>query len=333
MIGALVGGVAALGGAIAQAINNAKASKAEAKEIKKLEKLANDIKKPDFSVDDIDPVLIDNVFEYNPESIPFIQEKIPQLVEKSQFAQGSLDQQMGALDRFEQLSQTGQDAQLIAAREGAEREQMQALSRAQAERDAMSQRRGLGLGSGSQFALGQADLTATAQNQQMMNEQAASDAALRRFQANQQVGALGGQIYGQEVDLATRNAGITNAYNQRMAEREQNIANQNTTNTNQANLLAAQNTQNIESQNAQQKNMTNQYNTGNQMQTKRDDWSATMGQYGAKANVGGMRYDQVGKAAQRTANTIGGAVGGVTGAAQSYEENTKKTAGALMGGG
>jgi len=331
MIGAIVGGVAALGGAIAQAINNAKASKAEAKEIKKLEKLANDIKDPDFSVDNIDPVLIDNVFEYNPESIPFIQEKIPQLVEKSQVAQGALNQQMGALDRFEELAQTGEDAQLIAAREGAEREQMQSLSRAQAERDAMSQRRGLGMGSGAQLALGQADLTASAQTQQMMNEQAAADAALRRFQANQQVGSLGGQLYGQEVDLATRNTGITNAYNQRMAERQQNLATQNTSNTNQANLLAAQNAQNIATQNAQQQNNTNKFNTGNQMQAKRDDWSATMNKYGAKANVGNIRYGQIGKSAQRTASTIAGASQGVGGAAQSYEESQKDKAKSVMG--
>lgn len=319
-----VGIVSALGGAVAQAINNARTSKAEKQEIEKLERLAQEIEKPDFSVENIEPNLIDSVFEYNPESVPFIQEVAPQIVEKSTVAQQAQQAQMGALGRFEELAQTGEDAQLIAAREGAERESMEALSRAQAEREAMSQRRGLGLGSGAQLALQQADLSATAQRQQEMNEQAASDAALRRMQASQTAASLGGQITGQELALAGQNTGIINAFNQRQAMRQQDIAAQNVAAQNQAQLMAAQQQQDLAARNAQIQNQMAQQNRQAQMQAKQQDFGAEMDIYGARAGLGRDRMGQVGRQSERTARTISGVSQAIGGAA--------KGIGSMMGG-
>ncbi|MCW9097170.1 MAG: hypothetical protein OQJ93_07255 [Ignavibacteriaceae bacterium] len=306
LVGAGVGIVSGLAGAIAQALNNAKTNKAEAQEIAKLEKLSQEIQKPDFSVENLDPTLVESVFEYNPESVPFIQEIAPQIVEKSPIAQQSQGAQLGALDRFEQLAETGEDSQLIAAREGAERESMEALSRAQAEREAMSQRRGLGLGSGAQMALQQADLTGTAQRQQEMNENAAADAALRRMQANQQAGSLGSQITGQELGLASENTGIINAFNQRQALREQGVVGQNVQNQNQAQLMATQNQQDLAARNAALQNQAAQQNRIAQMQSKAQDFNAEMDIYGAKSGVGRERMGQVGRSSDRTARTISG---------------------------
>lgn len=296
--------------AVGQAINVAKADKADKEanqqtaekenaEIARLEQLASQLEKPDFSVEDIDPTLIDTVFKYSPESIPFVAEENPQIVEKSPVAQQSQQAQMGALGRFEELAQTGEDAQLIAAREGAEREQMQALSRAQAERDAMSQRRGLGMGSGAQLALGQADLTASAQTQQAMNEQAAADAALRRFQANQQAGSLGGQITGQELSLAGDNADIINAFNQRQAMRQQDVLSENVAERNKAELLAAQNAQEIAAENARIQNETASENRDAEMRAKQQQWNAEKGMYETQAGVSEAKLDTTGNQAER----------------------------------
>lgn len=319
-----VGIVSALGGAVAQAINNARTSKAEKQEIEKLERLAKEIEKPNFSVENIEPSLIDSVFEYNPESVPFIAEVAPQIVEKSPVAQQAQQAQMGALGRFEELAQTGEDAQLIAAREGAERESMEALSRAQAEREAMSQRRGLGLGSGAQLALQQADLSATAQRQQEMNEQAAADAALRRMQASQTAASLGGQITGQELALAGQNVGIINAFNQRQAMREQGIAAQNIAAQNAAQLMAAQQQQDLAAQNAAIQNQLAEQNRQAQMQAKQQQFGAEMDIYGARAGLGRERMGQVGRQSERTARTISGVSQAVGGAA--------KGIGSMMGG-
>jgi len=342
-----IGAGTALIGAVAQAINNAKTTRAEKKaneqtteaenaEIQRLEQLASQIERPDFSVEEINPALIDTVFKYSPESIPFVAEENPQIVEKSPVAQQSQQAQMGALGRFEELAQTGEDAQLIAAREGAEREQMQALSRAQAERDAMSQRRGLGMGSGAQLALGQADLTASAQTQQAMNERAAADAALRRLQATQQAASLGGQITGQELALAGQNVDIINTFNQRQAMRQQDVMGQNVDTRNQAQLLAAQNAQDVAQQNAIIQNQMAQQNRAAQMQAAQQQWGADRDIYGAQADVIGTRYDQagrqgqremqgIGRRAERTGRTISGLSQAVGGAASGV--------GGVLGGG
>ena len=341
-----IGAGGALIGAVAQAINNAKTTAAEKEanaqttekenaEIQRLEQLAAQIEKPDFSVEDIDPTLIDMVFEYSPESIPFVAEENPTVVEKSPVAQQAQQAQMGALGRFEELAQTGQDAQLIAAREGAEREQMQALSRAQAERDAMSQRRGLGMGSGAQLALGQADLTASAQNQQMMNEQAAADAALRRVQATQQAASLGGQITGQELALAGDNAGIINAFNQRQAMREQDVMGQNVDARNQAQLLAAKTAQDVATRNAMIENEMAEKNRAAEMKAAQQQWEADKDVYGAEADVIGTSLGQASKEgdrkqkeiknkAERTGRTISGASKAVGGAASGIGDVLKE---------
>lgn len=305
---------AGLGGAIAQAINNAKTTKAEKKEIAKLEKLAKEVQKPDFSIESLDPTLVDVVFEYNPESIPFVAEIAPSVVEKSPVAMQAQTAQLGALERFEQLAETGEDAQLIAAREGAERESMEALSRAQAEREAMAQRRGLGLGSGAQMALQQADLTATAQRQQAMNEQAAADAALRRFQASQAAGALGGQAFGQEIDLAAGNVGIINAFNQRQAMREQDVMGKNVGARNQAQLLTAQQQQEAANRNAQIQNEMARYNQEAQQRARQRQFGADLDVYGVQSGVGQDRMGQIGRQSERVARTISGVSSAIGGA-------------------
>lgn len=315
-----VGIASALGGAVAQAINNARTSKAERAEIKKLEELAKQIEKPNFSVENLDPKLIDSVFEYNPESIPFVAEIAPSVVEKSPVAMQAQQAQMGALNRFEQLAETGEDAQLIAAREGAERESMEALSRAQAEREAMSQRRGLGLGSGAQLALQQADLSATAQRQQEMNEQAAADAALRRMQASQQAASLGGQMTGQELALAGQNVGIINAFNQRQAMRQQDVMGQNVGERNQAQLLLAQQQQEAANKNAQIQNEMNRYNQEAQQKARQRQFGAELDVYGVQRGVGQDRMGQIGRQSERVARTISGVSSAIGGAGKAVAQ-------------
>lgn len=301
-IGLIVAGGSAIIGGISSAITNAKANKASAREVAKLEEIAAKVQRPDFDINSLEAPELDLVFNYSPESIPLIQEKNPQLVQKSPLAQNYLSSQEGALSRFEQLAETGEDAGLIAAREGAERETMETLSRAQAERESMAQRRGLGLGSGASLALQQADVANTAERQQMMNEAAAADAALRRFQANQAVGSLGSQLYGQEMNEQATNVGMMNAYNQRMADRAQNVATQNVGARNQADLLRAQERQRIADFNQQ-----SQYaNELQKRQFQQQDYQNQLSQAQTQMSPGQARLGQVDKSAQRTQQTTGG---------------------------
>lgn len=293
----------AIWGAITGAKKNAEASKASQNEIDELKTISQRVQNPDFDINSLTPAQLDLVFSYNPESIPFIQDIAPQLVEESSVAKGFLDSQMGALSRFESLAETGEDAGLIAAREGAEREAMQTLSRAQAERDAVAQRRGIGLGSGASLALQQADVLGTAERQQAINEQAAADAALRRFQANQAGGSLAGQLYGQEMNRVASNADITNAFNARMGERRQNLASQNVTAQNQATLLREQEKQRISDFNAQKEYENELKKRELQQQQYQNELStAQLQMQPRQAALGNIE-----ESAERTGRTIAGA--------------------------
>ena len=293
----------AIWGAITGAKKNAEASKASQNEIDELKTIAQRVETPDFDINSLTPAQMDLVFSYNPEAIPFIQEVAPQLVEESGVAKGFLESQMGALNRFETLAETGEDAGLIAAREGAEREAMQTLSRAQAERDAVAQRRGIGLGSGASLALQQADVANTAERQQMMNEGAAADAALRRFQATQAGGALAGQLYGQEMNRVASNADITNAFNARMAERKQAVETQNTQARNQASLLTEQEKQRIADQNAE-----NEYqNELQKKQLQQSDYQNKVSQAELQMKPRQAALGNIEESAERTGRTIAGA--------------------------
>jgi hypothetical protein len=301
--GAVVSIGSAIWGAIKGAKNNAEASKASQNEIDELKTIAQRVETPDFDINSLTPAQMDLVFSYNPEAIPFIQEVAPQLVEESGVAKGFLESQMGALNRFETLAETGEDAGLIAAREGAEREAMQTLSRAQAERDAVAQRRGIGLGSGASLALQQADIANTAERQQMMNEAAAADAALRRFQATQAGGSLAGQLYGQEMNRVASNADITNAFNARMGERRQNLASQNVTAQNQATLLREQEKQRISDLNKQQ-----QYqNELQKRQLQQNDYQNKVTQAQLQMQPRKAALGNIEESAERTGRTIAGA--------------------------
>jgi len=313
--GAAVSIGSALWGAITGAKNNAEASKASQNEINELKTIAQRVQTPDFDINSLTPAQMDLVFSYNPEAIPFIQEAAPQLVEESGVAKGFLESQMGALNRFENLAETGEDAGLIAAREGAEREAMQTLSRAQAERDAVAQRRGIGLGSGASLALQQADVANTAERQQMMNEGAAADAALRRFQATQAGGSLAGQLYGQEMNRVASNADITNAFNARMAERKQAVETQNTQARNQASLLTEQEKQRIADQNAE-----NEYeNEIQKRQLQQSDYQNKVSQAQLQMQPRQAALGSIGSNAQRSGQTtsgitsLGGAIGSALG--------------------
>lgn len=316
--GGLVEGITGLAGLVFQAKNNAEMSEAEASEVAKLEELQKKIESPDFDTSMLAPEELELVYNYEPEAAQFIEEAYPDLIEKSEEAKQGTSAQLSALERFGQMAETGEDAGLIAAREGAEREAMQSISRAQAERESQGMRRGLGLGSGAQLALQQADISSLANQQQMANEQAAADAALRRMDATGRQAQVGSALTGQELDLAGRNADFINAYNARQAQRQQALEMANVAEQNAAAQERERMRQNLrtQSQEATQAERVRQQEAQNEAAQRGFQNQSSL--YGQQAGITDRKLGNIGARGERTARTISGAT---------------KAAGAVLSGG
>lgn len=306
VMSAIIQGTIAVVGIIGQAINNAKTSKAEKKQIQKLESLQKKIQRPNFDLSELTPEELQVVYEYEPEAIQVIEEVAPQLIEKSQIAQQGTDAQLSALDRFGQLAETGEDAQTLAERGAARREAEEGFSRASEVRDAQSQRRGLGLGSGAQMALSQADQSSLAQQQQIANEQAAADAALRRMSASQMQGQLGSQLSGQEIALAGQNANFINAFNARSADRAQGVESANVAARNAAAREEALLENDTEKANVENRNQAAIDQQKKENDAKQQAFNNENIGFGQATAVSGAKIGQIGSASDRVAKTISG---------------------------
>jgi len=254
MIGAIaaVAGIAAVGGLV-NLYNAEKARGADRQRLKEIRALFEKIKPPDYDVSidappqyhtealkqpkysdpqqapqfdtsRLTPEDLKLVGKYTPQLAPYVAEAAPELVKQSAQAMEGRNAQKSALQKYMQMGETGDDA--ISAQESA-------MAQRRAGADSRSrlaslqqsfERRGQG-GAGLQMAaqLGAAQGSSDMEAQAQM--QAAADAQRRRLGALASGSQLGGQLYGQEMDLAQTNTGIINNFNQRMAGARQNWEN------------------------------------------------------------------------------------------------------------
>jgi hypothetical protein len=180
---------------------------------------------PKFDTSKLQPEDLKLVGKYTPEIAPYIAESNPQLVQRSSEAMQGRGAMQKALERYMQMGETGDDA--ISAQDTFNA-RLQAGQDTRSRQKAIEQsfaRRGQ-LGSGMQFA-GELQSAQAAGNQQALAQmQAAADAQRRRLGALASGAQLGGQIYGQEMDLAAQNTAIINDFNRRMASGRQAYENQ-----------------------------------------------------------------------------------------------------------
>jgi hypothetical protein len=104
--------------------------------------------------------------------------------------------------------------------------------------------------------------------------QAASDAQRRRLQALASGASLGGQIYGQEMDLASQNAAIINDFNRRMASNRQAYENQRVGSLNDAQRFNLGMEQELANANVRQRNQAQEFNLrrGDELTRYRSEW-------------------------------------------------------------
>ena len=189
---------------------------------------------PQFDTSRLNPEDLKLVGKYTPELAPYIAESNPELVKQSGEALKGREAQKNALKKYIEMGETGDDA--ISAQESA-MAQRRAGADSRSRLDSLQQsfeRRGqggAGLQMGAQLAAAQGSSDMQAQAQM----QAQADAQRRRLSALASGAQLGGQLYGQEMDLAQANTGIINNFNQRMASARQNFENRRAEDLNQAN--------------------------------------------------------------------------------------------------
>jgi hypothetical protein len=264
--------------AVAQYYQAEQARGANKRELNKIKEQFNSIKPPewDLSVDDpidrlqslplppnydmsrITPKTIQMVSKFSPEAAARIQEQAPELAKASQAAQTGRQAQLAALERYQQISQGGEDPELAQAMtQAAQRSDREAQSRqASVLQDAA--RRGT-LGSGQMLA-GQLQASSDASQRGASAAQlAAAESYRNRLNALSQGAQIGGQVRSSEMGEAQNNADIINQFNQRNTAAYQNYLNNASQMRNQANLRNLGEEQRIQ-----------ELNAGNQYQS---DWA------------------------------------------------------------
>jgi len=231
---------------------------------------------PKFDTSRLTPEDLKLVGRYTPEMAPYIAEQAPELVKQSQQALQGRDAQRKALERYMAMGETGDDAiSAQAAFDARQQAGMDTRGRQQAIEQSFA-RRGQ-LGAGLQFA-GQLQAGQAESNQQALAQmQAAADAQRRRLEALSQGASLGGQIYGQEMTLADKNANIINDFNRRMASTRQDYENRRAGVMNEAERYNLGAEQDINNRNVMNRNRAQEANL---------DRSDSLTKYGAEFQRG-----------------------------------------------
>ena len=185
---------------------------------------------------------------YAPEIAPHIAEQAPQLVEDTAAGVAGLEAQQNALRKLQRIADGGIDPQFAQRlREAEQASQAAAQSRQQSLLQDYA-RRGL-LGSGTQLAAELSGAEGAMQRGAQMSADAATQAYLNQLGALRDAASLGGAIRGQELDLASQNAAIANAFNERTTAAYQKYLQDVATQRNEANLMNLRNQQGVADKN------------------------------------------------------------------------------------
>lgn len=273
---------AGLASAIGGMITSAKARKANAAELKRLQEMWDKIVPPEYDLSPNDPPeyiteklqgaqldfskLTPEEFKvvgtYSPESAKYVQEIAPTLVKGNAASKEGRAAQIDALRNFQQIAK-GENPELRANMEDASRmAQQQAQSRTQSLLQD-SQRRG-GLNSGLSYAAMLQGNSDSMQTGAANSRAAAIEAYKSKINAIQQSGEMGRSLANDELSQEQTNAGIINDFNQRTSKNYQAYLQHREEVGNQAQLYNLQTAQSASDKNTAQNNSSDQWNLQNQ---------------------------------------------------------------------
>lgn len=316
IIGAAIMAGSALISGIQQWQNSQSAQKASKEEMQRINELYSRLTSPkfdesgtqipNFDETTLTPEDFKVVQKYMPQTAPYVAEAAPHLVQETQGMAAGREAQMGALQKFRDISNSSTDPQLNAQLAAAGRNsQIQAQSREQSLLQDAERRGQLGAGS----VLGaQLSSSANSMNQGAIQSQnAAADAYKNRLEALRQSATLGGDIRNQDTDLGARNAGIINSFNQRTAANAQNYQNQAANTMNEGQRFNIGQAQDVANKNVSQGNEAAIANRQRQDALAKYRYDALVGQKQTANNLAQSKFDNqyritAGQAGQGNAN-------------------------------
>lgn len=333
MTAAIAMGGASAAGAIGNYYTNKENQRARERETGHIENLINALQDPQFDLSYLTPEDYKLLKEYKPEVAAYVAERAPQLVTGAgPGAQEGLDAQLSALQKYRDLSASGEDIQSRVLRDRALRQAQIQNQGQQGQIMNSFQRRGAG-GSGMELAarlIGQQGSNLAGQRSA---EQAAMDAYNTKLMALRESANLGGDIRKSEVALEGKNAGTINDWNQRMANsyRGWTADRANTLNDAQYKNLIAN--QNIANANVGQRNQskTAYQNLRNKYAQQR--YENDVGKVGLRTGVANQRMGNAAASAQEQKDMINSlVVGGTQAVAAGAAGNKPETNVYVQGG-
>lgn len=311
---------------------------------------AAEVNAPNFDMTAFTPEKLKVVGQYAPQLAPLIKEVAPTLIKQSDDMKTGKAAQLAALDKLTKIGEGGFDPEYA---QKVQQAQAQSQSQARAQQASLMdsfQRRGIG-GSGLELAAALQGNSSAMNSAAQSNQQAATDAYRNQLSALSSGAQLGGNIYAQDQSTQAQNAGIINAFNQRMSSAQQNWEQQNANTMNEAQVRNLTNSQDVANQNVNNANsasLANRaraddlskfgYNANLQQQTRAD--SLAQEQYQNQVNERGYQnqiaqsladwknkqIQQQNATKAQTFNDQLAQTGGKSGSAQSLASNTLQTA-------
>ncbi len=313
--GALLGGPAGLaiggqlGSSISNFLNSREAASISAEERKRMEELLKKVQMPNFDASKITPQEFRVVGQYVPQVAQYVQEQNPTLIQGNNAdQQAAKDAQRQVLQQMIAQSRNGEDVIADIQRARAAREASSQASSNRASLDDAMQRRGLGVGSGLQYAAALQGNAAAAQNQAMQDENALMAAEQRRQSAGMNAANLGGQIFNRDLNMEQQNANVINDFNRRLAENKNTYGQYAANIGNQAQQYNLGNLQQAADKNVTQNYNAQVYNTDRGDKNAMNTFNAAKDIYNAAAgNSKTMMEGANARAAQKnqTASGIG----------------------------
>lgn len=188
-----------------------------------------------FSMQQLEPTQIELLSQYEPDLPAFIAMEDPELLEKTDLAEEGMGAQLEALQRFRDIAETGEDPAMDAKLDlASRRSQQEAQSRTESILQDLARRGTLGSGIGA--ALQQEAALGSMSN---LADQASMEAIAsyeNQLQAMRDAAGLGQDVFGQEMDIQSRNVDIMNRFNELATQREQSYLDRISDMKNQAKL-------------------------------------------------------------------------------------------------
>jgi hypothetical protein len=292
-------GALAVGSAVTQWLSSRAGQAASEEERARMAELLNQVQEPDFDTSQFTPEQYELVKEYVPQVAKFVEAAAPEMVKLTESGSRGRDAELSALAELQSIARSGTDPLTEIARNQSARRASADSHSNRATIDEQMQRRGLQQGSGLGLAANLLGTSSAFQNDALAGEQAAIANAQRRDSALQNAGQLGGNIYGQDVNLQSKNADILNQFNQWATNRRQDFNNSNANVYNEAQRFNIGNQQDISNRNIGNKNDAFKYNQGLRNQSAQQKYNNAMSKVtGQQANSAGVIGDIQARTAQ-----------------------------------